>query len=49
MGLNAIPGPDGFNHDAVFEAGDLPETTATTSRANNSTFGHVDDDVLIHF
>jgi hypothetical protein len=35
--------------DALFEAGDPPETTATTSREKDNMFERIDDDVLVRF
>jgi hypothetical protein len=49
IGLNTVPEPGGFNHDARFEAGDPPETPATASTAKDNMFGHIDDDVLVCF
>jgi hypothetical protein len=49
IGLGTIPEPSGFNSDAVFVADDPPETTAAESSQKDSRFGHVYDDVMIHF
>jgi hypothetical protein len=49
IGLNTVPEPDELDHDAVFEAGDPPETSSAASTANDSMFEHVDNDVLVHF
>jgi hypothetical protein len=49
IGLKTVPEPSGLNYDAVFEAGAPPEKTATTSRAKDSIFGHIEDDVLVLF
>jgi hypothetical protein len=46
IGLNTIPEPGGFEHDAVFDPGDPPEIT---SREKDRLFGCVDDDVLVRF
>jgi hypothetical protein len=41
IGLNTTPETSGFSHDEVFDAGDPPETTATTYKAKDSMFGCV--------
>jgi hypothetical protein len=47
--LNIVPEPGGFNHDAVFESGDPPETCSAASTAKDSMFTCVDDHGLVHF